>query len=151
MSLSTRVHRVFTWAWRRYGKPVMYVVRRMAEWTLPAGFSYDDETDSIHDAAGLWLPNPEDYWVGEYIYIVPSVRGWGTASRTADLEVLIAAGIVPAGTIDVFILHDEVDLMREAHAVEVSGDWYDVLEVSRAPIGIGVEGIWARVRLTRRS
>ena len=150
MSLSSRVHKIFIRAWRRYGKPVMYVVHRMSEWTLPAGFTYDDETDSIHDASGLWLPNPEDYWVSEYIYIVPSVRG-GTGSGTADLEVLIAAGIVPAGTIDVYIMHSDVDTVREAHAVEMSGDWYDVLEVSRAPIGIGTEGVWAKTRLTRRS
>lgn len=143
-TLNVMVHRIFRRAWQRYGRPLMYVVHQISEWSLPAGFSYDDETDSIHNAVGTWLPNEGDYWLGDYVYIVPT-------RRTADLDVLIAAGVVPEGTVDVYILHSDVEDVRHAHACEISGDWYDVVDVGRAPVGFETNGVWARVRLRRRA
>ena len=146
MSLATNVTSIFYRAWLAYGKPVLTAVRPRSAWNLPAGFSYDDNYDAITDAAGTVLPNPQDYWATDMVYIVPT-------KRTADLDVLIATGVVPAGTIDIFVLAADVATMQVAHAGQINTDWYDVMDVGQAPVGYpgGATGIWARVRLQRRS
>ena len=136
---------IFKKAWRRYGEPVMWVAAPVADWNIPAGFSYDAETDAVTNTiTGAVLENVLDYIVGEYLDIVP-------VKRTADLETLIAAGVVPAGSVDVYILAADSETVKAAHSVEIDGDWYDMREVAHAPVGIAPEGVWARVRLERRS
>jgi len=146
MSLATNVASIFNKAWNAYGKPVLTAVRPRSAWSLPAGFAYDDDYDAITDSAGTVLPNPESYWATDTVYIVP-------VKRTADLDVLIAAGVVPAGTVDVYVLAADVATMQAAHACQINTDWYDVIDVGQAPVGYpgGATGIWARVRLQRRS
>lgn len=144
LPLAHMIPKIFRKAWLRYGRPMMWAVRPVADWSLPAGFAYDSETDMIQNGAGLVLTNVEDYWAGGYIYIVPM-------GRSGDLDVLVAAGIVPEGTVDVYILRDDAPTVKVAHSIEIDGDWYDVLEVAHAPVGIGDSALWARVRLRRRS
>ena len=144
MSLATRIPKIFRRAWLAYGQPQMAAVKPIADWTLPAGFSYDDELDVIRNAAGAVITNPEDYWAMDYLNIVPT-------RRSADLQMLIAAGEVPAGSVDVYILSADIETVRDAHSVEIDGDWYDVGEAAHAPVGVAPAGNWARVRLTRRS
>ena len=146
MSLATNVASIFNRAWKAYGQPILTAVRPYSAWTLPAGFTYDDDYDQITDIAGTVLPNPQSYWVTDTVYIVP-------VKRTADLDVLIAAGVVPAGTVDVYVLAADVATMQAAHACQINGDWYDVIDVGQAPVGYpgGSTAIWARVRLQRRS
>ena len=145
-TLAHLIPKIFKHAWRRYGKPVMWVVRPPAAWSLPAGFAYDGGLDAITDTAtgSLTLTNPEDYWAGDMVYIVP-------VGRTADLGVLVAAGVVPEGTVEVYILPADALTVRRAHAVEIAGDWYDVVEVAQGPAGQATSGQWCRVRLRRRA
>lgn len=143
-TLNAMVKAVFKKAHDRYGKPVMWVAAPVTDWSLPAGFTYDSEFDVVQSAAGVVLENVMDYVAGGYINIVP-IR------RTADLEVLIAAGVVPGGSVDVYILSADTETVKAAHSIEIDGDWYDMREVAHGPVGIAPEGNWARVRLERRS
>jgi hypothetical protein len=144
VSLATRIPRIFRQAWLAYGQPQMAAVQPITGWTLPAGFAYDGDLDVIQNAAGAVITNPEDYWAMDYLDIVPT-------KRTADLQMLIAAGEVPAGSVDVYILSADAPTVRAAHSIEIDGDWYDVYEVAHGPVGVAPAGNWARVRLTRRS
>lgn len=121
----------------------MAVIRPVSQWSLPAGYAYDESVDAVvYGDTGDVLPNPEEYWASDYIYIVP-------ARAAADVRALVAAGIVPEGTTEVFILADDAEMVRQGHAVEIDGQWYDVVSVDHSPAGMG--GIWARVTLRRRS
>jgi len=121
----------------------MAVIRPVDRWSLPPGYGYDESLDAvIYGDTGDVLPNPEDYWASDYIYIVP-------AREAADMRALSAAGLVPDGITEVLILADDAPTVRDAHAVEIDGQWYDVAGVEHAPPGTG--GAWARVRLRRRS
>jgi hypothetical protein len=111
-------------------------------WALPSGFAYDPAVDAIRNSAGVTLPNPEAYWATESIYIVPDDGG-------GETRVLIAAGVIPAGTLTLSILSDDAATVRAAHAVQVSGAWYDVVEVACEPAG--GPGGWCDVQLRRRS
>lgn len=144
MSLSSWIPRIFNHAWKRYGKPKVAAVRPIAQWSLPVGFAYDDDMDVASNAAGAVITNPEDYWAMDYIYIVP-------VQRSADMQMLIAAGEAPSGTAEFYILEDDAATVRAAFAIEFDGDWYDVQEVAHAPLGLGQSGRWARVRVSRRS
>lgn len=146
MSLSSRVRRIFAQAWRRYGRPTMSTVPPLADWTLPAGYSFDASRDGILTTAGDVFVDLDDlsgYYAGSTVYIVP-------VALTADLDAMQAAGIAPSGMIEVWILQDDVDTVNEAFAVSIMGQWYNILEVGRGPIGHGA-GIWSKVRLQRRS
>ena len=122
----------------------MWAADPVTDWNLPAGFAYDGTLDVVQSAAGVVLTNVMDYMTGAYLDIVP-------VKRTADLEVLVAAGVVPAGTVDVYILSADSETVKAAHSIEIDGDWYDVKEVAHGPVGIAPEGNWARVTLERRS
>lgn len=143
-SLAAMVRRIFRQAHIRYGEPQMWAADPVADWNLPAGFAYDAQLDLIQNVTGVVLNNPQDYMTGGYIDIVP-------VKRTADLEVLVAAGVVPGGSVDVYILSADGETVKAAHSIEIDGDWYDVREVAHGPVGIAPEGNWARVRLERRS
>ncbi len=145
-TLAQMIPRIFRQAWRRYGQPFMTVVRPFSDWDLPVGFAYNDELDVIQNAAGIVLPNPEDYWVTDMVYIVP-------ARQTGEARALMVAGLVPAGTVDVFVLATDLPAVRAAHAVEIDGDWYDVVNVGMEPVGVGgaTTAVWGRVTVQRRS
>lgn len=142
--LSQMIPRIFRLAWHRYGEPSMRVVRPLDEWLLPDGYAYDDATDTVINYYGYILSDEDLFLTADTVYIVPT-------QRSADLDVLIAAGVVPTGTVDVYILKDDAETVKAAHAIEIDDDWYDVLEVAHAPVGIGDSALWARVRLKRRS
>lgn len=149
MSLRQQARRIFQRANRRYGQPYLLVVAPLAEWYLPAGFAYDDDVDAIRNGAGVVLPNPESYWVTDTVYIVP------TATRKYDVmaEVfsMTPGGIVPSGTVDLFIEQADVEKVRVAHALQMDKRWYDVQAVQEAPAGYpGGTGLWARVTLRVR-
>ncbi len=143
VGLAGRIKRIFDQAWRRYGRPRMAAVRPPDRWTLPTGYRYEASVDAvIYDATGDVLPNPEAYWAVDYIYIVPT-------REAADMRALAAAGVVPEGLTEVLILAEDADTVRAAHAIEIDGQWYDVVGVEHAPPGTG--GAWARVQLRRRA
>jgi hypothetical protein len=115
----------------------MTAVRPVSGWSLPAGFAYDANLDRITNASHVVLPNPEAYWVTDSVDVVPSVPN-------RDLRAMMAAGLVPAGTVELGILSDDATTVRNAHAVQYAGEWFNVAAVETAGIG------WTVVRLTRR-
>lgn len=148
MSLASRVVRIFDHAWKRYGQPTMDVVPPTSSWSLPATYSVSASHDGIETASGAILKDLDAFETSGYfaidtIYIVPT-------GRTADLDAMVAAGIAPSGMVDVLILQADVATVDAAFAVEIMGQWYNVVEVARAPVGHSA-GVWARVRLQRRS
>lgn len=146
MPLASNVRRIFRQAWKAYGKPMLYAVPPVASWNLPAGYAFDSSLDAIRTADGATLTDLDvlaQYYASEPVYIVPT-------QRTADLEVLVAAGVVPSGTVEVYVLQPDVATLNAAHAVKLHGQWYDVTEPAQAPVG-HAPGIWAKVRLQRRS
>ncbi|GAB4565353.1 MAG: hypothetical protein Kow0047_15860 [Anaerolineae bacterium] len=143
-SFTVMAKQAFRRAWTRLGGPRMAVVPPVSEWTLPDGYAYDQATDTVRNAAGDVLLDPSGYYAAEYIDVVPATPG-------ADVQALVAAGVVPEGQMEVMILGDDLAVVQNAHAVEIDGDWYDVVEVAHTPAGIGKEQGWARVRLQRRS
>lgn len=147
MSLKTRVDKIFIRAWERYGRPKMAAVPPVTEWALPVGFAYDDNIDAIADATHNVILNPEDYWGPiDYIYIVPV-----PPPNTADMDAMLAAGIIPTGLVREYILAIDIPTVRDAHAVELNGEWYTVIEAAMAPSGYDPRGIWGVVTLQRRS
>jgi len=141
INLGLSVQRMFKQAWERYSRPVIWAVRPILNWSLPTDFTYNLIDDAIEDSSGVVLPNPEDYWAGDYIYIVPM-------GVTADLRAMIAAGYVEAGTIEVRVMVADLPVVRQAHAIMIDGEWYDVTEAASRPVGAGV---WGQVHLRRRS
>jgi hypothetical protein len=141
LNLGLVVQRMFRQAWERYGRPVMWAVKPIANWTLPQGFAYNPLHDAVQNTSGIVLPNPEDYWAGDYINIVP-------LGVTADLRALMAGGLVEAGTVEVRVLVADLPVVRSAHAIQIDGEWYDVTEAASRPVGAGV---WGQVFLRRRS
>lgn len=136
-TLAQRVTRVFRRAWLAYGKPAVTVVRPVTAWTLPAGYAYDANLDRIANAQHYILPNPESYWVTDSVDVIPN-------KPSQDLRMLMAAGLVPVGTIELGLLSTDAATLEAAHAVQYDGHWYNVAAVESAGIG------WSVVRMTRR-
>jgi hypothetical protein len=106
--------------------------------------------DTIRNGAGTVLPNPEDYWATDIVYIVPT-KSQGD-SGAAQLAVLLAGGTVSAGTISIWVLEDDIAKVHAAHAIQIGNRWYTVSNTQEAPSGFpGSSGLWARVTLQGRS
>jgi hypothetical protein len=121
----------------------MAVVPPRDEWSLPAGFAYDPLQDAVVDATGAVLTNYGDYYAAGYLYIVPQ-------KQSADSRLLAIAGLVPSGTMVVAVWGDDLTTVRRAYAVELDGEWYDVVDAGNRPAGIG-GGLWSWVTLRRRA
>lgn len=148
--LSDLIPRIFRQAWTRYGKPTATVVRPLAAWSLPAGFSYEANVDTIRNAAGTVLPNPEDYWATDIVYIVPTKSN--LIDSTAQLASLLAGGVTLTGTIDIWVLEDDIAKTLACHALKIGNRWYTVSNTQPAPSGYpGSSELWARVTLQGRS
>lgn len=146
MTLAARIKRIFHRAWRRYGQPTMAALSQPADW-LPAGFAWEPSWDAPMNSGGIVLTNASDYYAGylDTIYIIP-------AQQTADVRAMVAAGLIPTGTVDVYILAADLATVETAFAVRLDGDWYDVIDPGHAPAGLsGDAGLWSRVRLRRRA
>ncbi len=143
-TLPQRVRGVFLRAWRAYGRPVLSAVRPRAVWNLPAGWAYYAIHDAVLDTAGNVRRDDElaAYWVSDVVYIVPQ-------TPSADQRALVAAGVVPNGTAEVFILPADLATVRDAFAIQMGGLWYDVVGLGAEPPG--TTNAWYAMRLQRRS
>jgi hypothetical protein len=141
-SLSAKVKKIFNRAWRRYGQPTATVVRPISEWNLPPGYSYNDDYDRIMDTDGYILTGELEYWVTDTVYIVPN-------DHSAALRTMIAVGAVPSGSTEFGILTTDLSKIENAHAIQIDGDWHDVVDMAHSPIG--TSGTWALIRVKRRS
>lgn len=146
MSLRTQITAIFLQAWRAYGKPTLAAVPALSSWSLPAGYTFSDQDDGITTTGGDTFTDLDAlsaYFSTDTIYIVP-------VQETAELRTLVAAGLVPGGTTEIFVLQSDVATVRTAFAVELSGEWYNVVDSGQGPAGHPT-GAWAKVRLERRA
>jgi hypothetical protein len=145
MTLASRVRAVFRRAWQRYGKPTMTIVPPLADWSLPAGYSFDPSRDGIVTGGGATLTDLDalsEYYAAGVVYIVP-------LQASDDLRAMRSAGIAPDGQIEVYVLAADIPTVQAAFAVQVGGLWFNVVSPAVEPSGAA--DIWARVRLERRS
>lgn len=150
-TLAQMIPRIFRHAWLRYGQPTMLAVRPISYWALPAGFAYDPNVDAIRNAGGVVLPNPQDYWATDLIYIVPSRSDRGAGS-IAELQELLVNGVVSGGGVGVWVLQVDIPKLRSAHAILLGDQWYDLDHQQQQPSGYGDSaGLWAYVRLKGRT
>lgn len=147
MSLPTQVKAIFRRAWLAYGKPSLLAAPPLDEWTLPSGYGYSASYDGIRTGSGETLNDlgaflASGYFAGETVYIVP-------VQDTDELRSMAAAGVVPDGTLELYVLAADLATVRAAFAVQIGGLWYDVAAVGAEPSG--TTDVWARVRLQRRA
>ena len=147
MSLPTQVKAIFRRAWLAYGKPTLLAAPPLTEWTLPAGYGYSASYDGIRTGSGEVLNDlsafqTSGYFAGETVYIVP-------LESTDEMRSMAAAGVVPDGTLELYVLAADLATVRAAFAVQVGGLWFDVAAAGVEPSG--ASDVWARVRLTRRA
>lgn len=153
-TLSQLAPRIFRHANRRYGKPYLRAVRPLTQWALPAGFAYDANVDAITNVSGTVLPNPEDYWVTDTIYIVPVASVVSTVVEDiADRYRLSPIGFVASGEIMVWVEGaTDIERVQVAHSILMGNRWYDVENVQEAPTGYpSADGLWALIRMRARA
>jgi len=149
-TLAQLAPRIFRLANRRYGKPYMTVVRPVDDWNLPNDFAYDPDVDAVRNSNGTVLPNPEDYWTSDVVYIVPTKADW--RDDVAELFKVVAGGMLNEGTLELWIAQGDISKVRAAHSVLLDRRWYNVENQQEAPSGYpGTDGLWSRVRLRGRS
>lgn len=140
---ASMIRRIFKQAWDRYGRPMVCAIRPPSQWTnMPAGFTYDPVVDMIRNSAGRKLEDQYLYWDFDYIYVVP-------AQLDESVRVMMMTGVIPTGTIEVGVLGDDYQTLKQAFQVQVDSEWYDVVSIPRYPPATGTE--WSRVQLRRRS
>lgn len=147
MTLASKINRIFNLANRRYGKPYLEAVPPLSSWTLPAGYTADATLDGIRTGSGEVLTDLDAFETSGYfnlstVYIVP-------LQSSDDLRSMIAAGIAPAGQLELYVLAADLPTVRAAFAIQVNGQWYDVAGPAAEPSG--ATDVWARVRLQRRA
>ena len=135
--------RTFRRARNRLGSPVLTAVRPITDWAdnLPAGYHYDEAVDSIHDYNGRPLAVLSDYWTTDSVDIVP-------LAASEELQALMVAGEVPAGSLEVVVLAANTTKMRAAWAALIDGIEYNIKSVTQYPPGS--LAIFAGVRLAKR-
>lgn len=149
-TLAQMTKRIFRHAWLRYGQPTMLVVRPLSDWTLPAGFAYDQTVDCIRNNAGVVIRNPEDYWVTDLVYILPN-RSERSGS-IAELQEMLVTGQVTSGGIGVWVLGADIAKVKASHAIKLFDEWYELDHQTPQPAGDpSGAGLWAYVRLKART
>ena len=135
--------RTFKRARNRLGGPTLVAVRPITDWAnaLPVGYHYDESVDSIHDYNGRQLAVLSDYWTTDSVDMVP-------LAASEELQALMVAGEVPAGSVEVIVLADNTAKMRAAWAALIDGIEYNIKSVTKYPPGS--VAIFAVVRLAKR-
>lgn len=124
MMLNRLSHRLWGIANKRYGEPYMTVVRPVAEWTLPAGYSLDEATGNIRNEAGEALANPSTYMATATVPVVPA----GSVHAGTDI---LPADITPDETVLVAVAYSDVATVRAGLYVIYQGRTYDVVDSAR--------------------
>lgn len=141
MSKPRGLRAFFEKAWVRNSKPSLMVVNPVSTWVLPAGYAYDEATDTVrHETSGAVLTGQEVYWNTS---TVPYV----SQRASEELQALMIAGVLPAGSIEVAVRAESAAAVRESHLVLVNGKRYNVRQT---PGGADETETVVRIRLERR-
>lgn len=148
MKLEARIERLFMVAWTKLGKPMMTVVRPVAEWQLPDGYTYDESVDAIRDDNGD-VVNGESY---RTVNRIPVMTGGieFTMRGQQDMDLVMAnAGLVSNTVMVLRTLPTYTDMLKTAFAAEVDGISYYINGVKVVPEGAETPA-WVNVTLKRR-
>lgn len=141
--LQRRMASMFKRTRQQTNNPSMLVIGPITSWVLPAGYSYDDDTDTIRNGAGQVLADPSTYWVATTVEIVAQGYQAG-GQQPATLE-----RATNEATNYVWIKPGDSAAVAAAWAVRLSGHLYDVTAVDAFPAGTATPAIF-RVTLERR-
>lgn len=118
-------------AHRAMGSKTLSAIGPIAIWTLPAGYAYDPLADAIrHTSSGAVLTPSSTHYsaVTTSIDYVPS-------GNHSQLQALIEAGLVPAGTLDVWVKASDKATVLAAWRVTLDGLSYQPDLQSAVPAG----------------
>lgn len=118
-------------AHRAMGSKTLSAIGPIATWTLPAGYAYDPLADAIrHTSSGAVLTPSSTHYsaVTTSIDYVPS-------GNHSQLQALIEAGLVPAGTLDVWVKASDKATVLAAWRVTLDGLSYQPDLQSALPAG----------------
>ncbi len=149
MKLSQRVEKLFYQAWTRLGKPEMKVIRPVAEWNLPVGYTYDESTDTVVDASGQPVVDVTPYQTYDMVPMMPGGIEF-TVRGQQDQDVLMTgAGLAPNSVLVARVLPAFSQILDKAFAIQIDGEWYDMNGLKVLPEG-SHDKAWANVTLRRR-
>lgn len=122
--------RGFRVAHRAMGSKTLSAIGPVSTWTLPSGYAYDPLADAIRHTSGTVLtPSSTHYGA------VTSTIDYVPTGNHSQLQALIEAGLVPAGTIDVWVKASDKAAMLAAWRVTLDGLSYQPDLQSALPSG----------------
>lgn len=123
--------RGFRQAWRAMGSKTLSAIGPVSTWTLPTGYAYDPLADAIrHTTSGAVLTPSSTHYSA-----VTSTIDYVPTGNHSQLQALIEAGIVPAGTLDVWVKNSDKATMLAAWRVQLDGLNYQPDLQSALPAG----------------
>lgn len=109
--------RGFRQAWRAMGSKTLSAIGPVSTWTLPPGYAYDPLADAIrHTTSGAVLTPSSTHYSA-----VTSTIDYVPTGNHSQLQALIEAGLVPAGTLDVWVKNSDKATMLAAWRVQLDG------------------------------
>ncbi len=119
--------------------PVLRCISPRSTWTVPTGYAYDAQTDTIHNSAGqTWRPDAS---------VLPYTEIDMLPASGAQTLMLDAGGLRDGGERSLRILPDDVDTVRDAAWCVLDNTGYVVSELTPEPAGAA---LWYMVRLRKR-
>lgn len=123
--------RGFRQAWRAMGSKTLSAIGPVSTWTLPTGYAYDPLADAIrHTTSGAVLTPSSTHYSA-----VTSTIDYVPTGNHSQLQALIEAGLVPAGTLDVWVKNSDKATMLAAWRVQLDGLNYQPDLQSALPAG----------------
>lgn len=130
--------RMFDRVWREQGGLTLTVVRPMAQWSLPAGYAYQEEEDLIRDNSGNVVTNYAALWTTTTVNYIP-------AALSEMTQTLIVTGMLQPETREVFVWDAAIATVKGCFRVSASSQEYRVNRVTNTP-----QAWWGRVVLERQ-
>lgn len=133
---------MFRHAHTALGASALTAIGAVATWTaIPSGYTYDPTTDRLVNTSGTVLTVTPTHYAGKTTVIDYVPTGF-----SLEMRQMIAAGLVPNGTMDVIVKIADVAAMRAAWRVKVGANYYRMSDVNESIPGAAQV---ARVRLVR--
>ena len=120
----------FNQLWRAANRPTMTVIGAISTWSLPAGYEYSARADRIVDANGT----PQTLDASWYASAKTTVNFVPTSASQQTMA-MVASGLLPAGSRDVFVLASDIAAIDAAWAIEINGERFHVRGKTGVPDG----------------
>lgn len=120
----------FNQLWRAANRPTMTVIGAISTWSLPAGYSYSKRADRIVNSSGV----PQTLDATWYANAKTTVNFVPTRA-SQETQAMVASGLLPTGSRDVFVLAADITAIDAAWAIEINGERYHVRGKTGVPDG----------------